>query len=176
MLNYRTTQQNLRYALSMLTGSDYTDLEDEVEAGQGYLSSRRGPKPVLKSVGSLTEEYDVTAEIVGKWIDDGIAPETIGLLVPTRKETESLPRALGHRSVTVAFVDRDTAGPSATAQVMTMHRAKGMEFAKVILFGVGAKNLPRRYQIDNLPEGDQAEALQRERSCSTSPPPGHAMN
>jgi ATP-dependent exoDNAse (exonuclease V) beta subunit len=164
MLNYRTTQQNLRYALSMLTGSDYTDLEDEVESGQGYRSSRRGPKPVVKSVGSLTEEYDVTAEIVGKWIDDGTAPETIGLLVPTRKEAESLPRALGDRGVTVAFVDRDTAGPSATPQVMTMHRAKGMEFAKVILFGVGAKNLPRRYQIDNLPEGDQAEALQRERS------------
>jgi superfamily I DNA/RNA helicase len=148
----------------MLTGSDYSDLEDEIESGQGYRSSRRGPKPVVKSVGSLTEEYDVTAEIVGKWIDDGTAPETIGLLVPTRKEAESLPRALGDRGVTVAFVDRDTAGPSATPQVMTMHRAKGMEFAKVILFGVGAKNLPRRYQIDNLPEGDQAEALQRERS------------
>lgn len=164
MLNYRTTQQNLRYALSMLTGSDYTDLEDEVDGVQGYRSARRGPKPVVKSVGSLTEEYDLTAEIVRKWIDDGTTPETIGLLVPTRKEAESLPRALGDRGLTVAFVDRDTTGPSATPQVMTMHRAKGMEFAKVILFGVGAKNLPRRYQIDNLPEGDKAEALQRERS------------
>lgn len=164
MLNYRTTAQNLRYALSILTGSDYTDLEDEPEAGRGYRSSRRGPKPVVKAVGSLTEEYDVGAEIVLKWINDGTAPETIGLLVPTRKEAESLPRALGDRGVSVAFVDRDAAGLPATPKVMTMHRAKGMEFAKVILFGIGAMNLPRRYQIDTLPEGDQAEALQRERS------------
>jgi superfamily I DNA/RNA helicase len=164
MLNYRTTEQNLRYALSMLSGSDYTDLEDEPETGQGYRSARRGPQPVVKAVGSLTEEYDLVAEIVQNWIDGNTAPETIGLLVPTRKEAESLPRALGDRGVTAAFVDRDSSGPPATPQVMTMHRAKGMEFAKVILFGVGAKNLPRRYQIDSLPEGDHAEALQRERS------------
>ena len=164
MLNYRTTEQNLRYALGILTGSDFTDLEGEAETGAGYRSSRRGPKPTVKAVGSLTEEYDVVAEIVQQWINGGTAPETIGLLVPTRKEAESLPRALGDRGVTVAFVDRDSAGPPATPQVMTMHRAKGMEFAKVILFGVGGKNLPRRYQIDTLPEGDQAEALQRERS------------
>lgn len=47
---------------------------------------------------------------------------------------------------------------------MTMHRAKGMEFAKVVLVGVGAKNMPRTYFIDALPEGDRADALQRERS------------
>lgn len=164
MLNYRTTEQNLRYALSILTGSDYTDMEDEPETGQGYRSSRRGPKPTVKAVGSLTKEYDVVAEIVQKWIDDGTAPETIGLLVPTRKEAESLPRALGDRGLSVAFVDRGSSGPPATPQVMTMHRAKGMEFAKVILFAVGDKNLPRRYQIEALPEGDPAEALQRERS------------
>jgi superfamily I DNA/RNA helicase len=48
--------------------------------------------------------------------------------------------------------------------VMTMHRSKGMEFAKVVLVGVSAKNLPRQYQIESLPVGDRADALQRERS------------
>jgi superfamily I DNA/RNA helicase len=32
------------------------------------------------------------------------------------------------------------------------------------LVGVGDNNVPRRYQIDALPEGDRADALQRERS------------
>jgi len=68
----------------------------------------------------------------------------------------ALTRALGDRGVTVAFIDRDSAGPPDTPQVMTMHRSKGMEFAKVILVGVGDNNVPRRYQIDALPEGDRA--------------------
>lgn len=163
-LNYRTTEQNLRYALRILSGSAYTDLDDEPESTDAYRSARRGPLPRPVAATSLTDEYDVVARTVREWLDAGVAPEAIGLLVPTRKEGESLPRALGDRDVTVAFVDRDTAGPSGTPQVMTMHRSKGMEFAKVILVGVGAKNMPRTYFIDTLPEGDRADALQRERS------------
>ncbi|MFD4295414.1 3'-5' exonuclease, partial [Rhodococcus sp. NPDC058532] len=77
---------------------------------------------------------------------------------------DALTEALGDRGLTVTFIDRDAAGPSGAPQVMTMHRAKGMEFAKVVLIGVGAKSLPRKYIIDGLPEGDRADALRRERS------------
>lgn len=163
-LNYRTTEQNLLFALGILSGADYTDLVDELETVDAYRSSRRGPKPRLVAAASLTEEYDVVTKMVRQWLDAKVAPESIGLLVPTRKEGESLPRALGDRGLTVTFVDRDSAGSSSTPQVMTMHRSKGMEFAKVILVGVGAKNMPRAYFIDALPEGDRADALRRERS------------
>jgi superfamily I DNA/RNA helicase len=163
-LNYRTTQQNLHYALGILSGETYTDLADEPEIDTGYRSARRGPAPRVIAADSLTDEYDKVAEVVQRWIDSGTSPSAIGLLVPTRKEAEALPRALGDREITVAFVDRDSAGPPNTPQVMTMHRSKGMEFAKVVLVGVGAKNLPRHYQIESVPEGDRADALQRERS------------
>lgn len=163
-LNYRTTQQNLHYALDILSGEVYTDLGDEPETSKGYRSARRGPAPRVIAADSLTDEYNKVAEVVQQWIDGGTSKSAIGLLVPTRKEAEALPRALGDREITVAFVDRDSAGPPNTPQVMTMHRSKGMEFAKVVLVGVGAKNLPRQYQIESLPEGDRADALQRERS------------
>ncbi|GBF17238.1 putative ATP-dependent DNA helicase YjcD [Rhodococcus sp. Br-6] len=163
-LNYRTTEQNLRYALGILSGAEYSDLDDEPESTDAYRSARRGPTPKPIPAKSLTDEYDIVARTVRTWLGTGVAPESIGLLVPTRKEGESLPRALGDRGVSVAFVDRDTASPSGTPQVMTMHRAKGMEFAKVVLVGAGAKNIPRTYFIDALPEGDRADALRRERS------------
>ena len=163
-LNYRTTQQNLRYALNILSGEQYTDLADESETTTGYRSARRGPKPTVIAAVSLTDQYDKVAEIVRAWIDAGMTPESIGILVPTRKGAESLPRALGDRDLTVAFVDRDSAGPPKTPVVMTMHRAKGMEFAKAILVGVGNKALPRGYLIDAVPEEDRADVLRRERS------------
>ncbi|MGO9349552.1 MAG: 3'-5' exonuclease [Mycobacterium sp.] len=163
-LNYRTTQQNLRYALDILSGEQYTDLGDESETTTGYRSARRGPKPTVVAADSLTDQYDKVAEIVRGWLDEGTAPASIGVLVPTRKEAETMPRALGDRDLTVAFVDRDSTGPHKTPVVMTMHRAKGMEFAKAILVGVGNKELPRGYLIDAVPEEDRADVLRRERS------------
>jgi superfamily I DNA/RNA helicase len=163
-LNYRTTQENLRYALGILAGENYTNLDEEPEATSGYRSARRGPRPTIVNAESLTDQYDKVAELVRTWLKDGTAPESIGLLVPTRKDAESLPRALGDRDVTVAFVDRDKSGPPKTPVVMTMHRAKGMEFAKAILVGVGEKSLPRSYLFDSIPEEDRPDLLRRERS------------
>lgn len=163
-LNYRTTQQNLQYALGILSGEQYTDLDDETETATGYRSARSGPHPRAIAAESLIDLYRKVAELVKDWINGGTAPESIGLLVPTRKEGESLPRALGERDVTVAFVDRDKTGPAKTPVVMTMHRAKGMEFAKVILVGVGEKSLPRGYLLDSVPEEERQDVLRRERS------------
>jgi superfamily I DNA/RNA helicase len=163
-LNYRTTHENLRYALDILAGEQYTNLDEEPETTVGYRSARRGPKPTIVTADSLTDQYDKIADLVRTWIKEGTAPESIGLLVPTRKDAESLPRALGDRDVAVAFVDRDKSGPPKTPVVMTMHRAKGMEFAKAVLVGVGEKSLPRAYLIDAIPEEDRDDMLRRERS------------
>ena len=57
-----------------------------------------------------------------------------------------------------------------------MHRSKGMEFAKVILVGIGAKSLPRAYLIDGVADEDRSDVLQRERSLLYVAPPGRAMN
>lgn len=163
-LNYRTTHENLRYALGILSGEQYTNLDEEPETTAGYRSARRGPRPTIVAVKSLTEQYDTIAALVSGWVEDGTAPESIGLLVPTRKEAESLPRGLGDRNVTVAFVDRDKAGPPKTPVVMTMHRAKGMEFAKAVLVGVGEKSIPRAYVLGSVPEEELDDVLRRERS------------
>lgn len=48
--------------------------------------------------------------------------------------------------------------------VMTMHRAKGMEFAKVILFSVGDSQMPMQWALKDLGEAERADALLQERS------------
>ncbi|GAA3164148.1 hypothetical protein GCM10020255_048790 [Rhodococcus baikonurensis] len=90
---------------------------------------------------------------MNSWTAAGTDAESIGLLVPTKKEGQALPRALGERETSATFVDRNSSGAKGTPQVMTMHRAKGMEFAKVVLVGVGENSIPRSYVVDSLPEG-----------------------
>jgi hypothetical protein len=47
-LNYRTSAQNLRYAMAVLDGGDYLDLEDQAESA-GYRSARSGPEPSVET-------------------------------------------------------------------------------------------------------------------------------
>lgn len=163
-LNYRTTEQNLRFALRILQGQEFTDISGEVDSVAQYRSARTGPVPELIPVTSLAAEYARVGEIVTAWLAEGIAADSIGLLVATRSGAENLVRVLGERALRVAYIDRDSAGKAGLPQVMTMHRSKGMEFARVVLVGVGAANVPRQDVIDALPEGDRDDALQRERS------------
>ena len=46
-LNYRTTDQNLRYALGILSGEQFVDLNEEAVSSDGYRSARSGPKPFV---------------------------------------------------------------------------------------------------------------------------------
>lgn len=48
--------------------------------------------------------------------------------------------------------------------VMTMHRAKGMEFARVLIFGVDATALPAPFALKNVADADRVDVLQREKS------------
>ncbi|WP_022909111.1 3'-5' exonuclease [Aestuariimicrobium kwangyangense] len=165
-LNYRTTAQNLRYAVSVLTGTEFVDLEEGKEDASEYRSARSGPLPRLIPAANLTDELDRAATVVRTWLDElkeGEGPETIGLLVRTEKVGEQLVRALEERHVPSRFVSEKSV-PVGKPVVMTMHRAKGMEFARVLIFGVDSSALPAPFTLKDVPEADKADILQRETS------------
>ncbi|BCJ37164.1 DNA helicase [Actinocatenispora thailandica] len=130
-LNYRTTAENLRYALDRLAGGQYTDLEDQWEEAT-YRSVRSGPNPQVSTVGSLSDELDHVAGQARRWVDEKVPPETIAVLVPDRALRERVVASLDAKGVPAAALDRGRP-PTDRVLVMTTHRAKGMEFARVIL-------------------------------------------
>ena len=60
-------------------------------------------------------------------------------------------------------VERDQM-PSADPVVMTMHRAKGTEFYRVLLFGVSAASVPKGLSDYDYSPDEQEDARLRERS------------
>lgn len=163
-LNYRTTAENLRYAMAVLSGGDYIDMEDEPEDSRHYRSSRSGPQPELVATSSLGEGLTEVAARVKGWLDDGVAPETIGLLVRDARRAQDLVRGLEDEGVALRLVDRSHDARPGRPLVMTMHRAKGMEFSRVVLFDVSEDSIPAGYAVGRLSEGDREDALLRERS------------
>jgi superfamily I DNA/RNA helicase len=90
-------------------------------------------------------------------------PETIGLLVRDNQHRMQLARGLDDRGVAVRTVEQGSPR-GGQPLVMTMHRAKGMEFSRVLIAGANADLLPAAYLLKGLADADLADALSRERS------------
>ena len=162
-LNYRTTAQNLAYAINVLRGGKYVDLEDAAESSAAYRSARSGPVPRLIPCATLSEELDKAADLIRLWVAETDAPETIAVLVREQRQRDRVVTGLAERGVTIRAVDREHIKPGQPV-VMTMHRAKGTEFSKILLFGVDQGAIPRPLRDEQYAEDAWADALLRERS------------
>ncbi|MEU4360498.1 3'-5' exonuclease [Promicromonospora sp. NPDC023987] len=161
LLNYRTTAQNLDYAVSILAGHEIVDLEDSVIDGTGIRSARSGPPPATIGCGSLEAAYETAARTLQEWLADGTPAETIAVLVRTGNDGTALSRALARQDIPNQYYGADTTPGAGRICVLTMHRSKGMEFRNVIVFGATTSAAK---SFDHLPEGDRPDVLQRERS------------
>src|SRR5690606_27209172 len=104
-LNYRTTAQNLRFAVGVLAGADFVDMEDSPADIAGYRSSRLGPSPREAGYDSLADAYGGAAKVLQQWIASGDKPETLGVLVRTRNEAEKVVHALSEYDLQARFVE-----------------------------------------------------------------------
>ncbi|MPV50983.1 AAA family ATPase [Pseudactinotalea sp. HY160] len=167
-LNYRTTAQNLGYAVRVLEGADFTDMSGEAVSTHGYRSARPGVPPILAGYGSASEEYDGVAARIAEWTSAsgaaGGAP-TIGLLCASKWRGQAWVRELADRAIKATFVGADrnppAPGTGADVTVMTLHRAKGMEFSKVIITGMNAHDA---FSARPGQEDDAADEALRQRS------------
>ena len=141
-LNYRTTAQNLNYALGILDGDTFDGLEDLeglTENHSQYRSVRSGPAPRVICCKDLQEERSTIALIVDAWAGEDNPLGAIGVLVRTAQQAGGIVSAIEQVGLRAAEVKGGSAARSDAVQVMTMHRAKGMEFQRV---GPGGMNHP----------------------------------
>lgn len=164
-LNYRTTAQNLNWAVGVLSGTEFTDLSGDPVSIRGYRSARTGVRPELKGYATIEEEFDGVAQQVRHWNETGSPGETIGLLCASRYRGERWVRELADRGLRAKFIGPDKkppAGDDQTVAVMTLHRAKGMEFSKVVLAGMNASDSFGGAHA--VSDEEQADAALRQRS------------
>ena len=165
--NYRTTRQNLDVAFGILDPGTYEDLEGQAEEHR-YVSPRSGPEPLLLHATDRADELSKAAELLTVWLEqdrdsEDSAPETIAVLVRDRYQRDAVVNGLAQHGIEVRAVDREAAGRGMPV-VMTMHRAKGLEFRKVLLFDVSRNAIPRSLRDQQYSDADRDDALLRERS------------
>nr|WP_237465853.1 UvrD-helicase domain-containing protein [Leucobacter luti] len=162
-LNYRTTEQNLRFALGVLDGAEYQDSESGEEGLDGYRSARLGPRPVLRPAPTDAAQYDQAAELLREWDEQGVDPGTVAILVRTNKTAQLVRQRMDERGVETVLLTAAKRNESRPV-VLTMNTAKGMEFSHVLLFDVSLSSMPLAWLTDRLAVEEANDLLLRERS------------
>ncbi|MFE5410166.1 3'-5' exonuclease [Microbacterium sp. NPDC056569] len=161
-LNYRTTAENLRYAVSVLDGGEYIDGESVEEGSAGYRSARRGPRPETFEAQTSAEHLEFVARRIDSWVEAGVDPATIAVLTRTNELTTFVRDGLAAHGVAVNVIKSAQRGGDRPV-ALTMHTSKGMEFSRVILFDISEGAVPLGGSAV-LGDDEREDALLRERS------------
>ena len=142
-LNYRTTDEIRKAAVALLEGREIDDLDGGTDDNRRYKSLSHGPSPKRVSVASTKKAVEAASEIAAEWSRTGEdLPPTTCIIVPNRRVRDDVATALGRKALHAIVIEADIAdSPELKGiRVSTMHRAKGLEFDRVIVVDPGSQD------------------------------------
>jgi superfamily I DNA/RNA helicase len=147
-LNYRTTDEIRKQAVAVLEGCDIDDLDDGHDETKRYKSLSHGPVPRVIDVPSNEEAMSQAVNLVKAWAEQDGADTgaSVCVIASSKKTRDALARNFQSQGLQAAVIDENqnaSAVQSAT-YFATMHRAKGLEFDRVIVLA------PKAYLGDPL--------------------------
>ena len=162
-INYRTTEQIRRFADRTLTSAD--DLDGDPEQRNAFRSIRSGGEPVAIAFPTAADQYDYVAEYVNECVERGVAPNEIALFARTRTQLDRAAECLHKWDVKTQLLEpRSGVSPDDAVQLVTMHRAKGLEFKMAVVIDASRDAIPNRYAMNRAGDDqDRAEFRERER-------------
>ena len=154
-INYRTTDEIRRYAVALLEGVEFDDMDAGEDSTKGYRSLMHGDVPELIVKPTFEEEVAAIAE----WLGDGDLSRAC-LVARTNQLVDRYAEALAARGIEIRKVQRSAADDASKPgmRVATMHRVKGLEYDRMVIAGVTDKVMPLKSHVNR--SGDAA--VQRE--------------
>jgi superfamily I DNA/RNA helicase/mRNA-degrading endonuclease RelE of RelBE toxin-antitoxin system len=163
-INYRTTEENRRWAVGLLEGAEYDDLDGGVDDQAVYKSLMRGEEPQVHVFDTFHDEAQAIAEYLGG-SDDPLRDTC--LIARTKSLLDNYRGALRAADLETYVIranrpeDRSEPG----VRLATMHRAKGLEFERVIVAGVTEDRVPHSKALSCADdEATWEQILKQERS------------
>ena len=164
-VNYRTTAETRHFALAVLDGIAFDDLDAGESAEELGRSMTHGPAPLVSVYATAEEEFDALHAEIQKLVSQGVAERNICVAARTNRLLDDYVRRFRARGVRCYELketkhdDEELAG----IRMATMHRVKGLEFEYVFIVAANKKNLPHYYAIDRSSPARRSESLAAEK-------------
>lgn len=163
-LNYRTTAENLAFAVRSLEEGDFIDAEGGTTDVAGYHSARRGPTPIVFGARNEPEQLASVCDLIESWVsDESVDAGTVAVLARTNDRALAVRDALVGRGIPANHI-KSAQATSDRVLTLTMHTAKGMEFSRVVLFDVSEGVVPSTWMLDSAAPEERDEVMLHERS------------
>lgn len=136
-LNYRTTEKIRKRAVAILRGVTVDDLDGAQDDNKGFRSLVVGKEPIEVRYKTFDKEMDAIVETIVKWQkEDARTYSDYVVLARRQSDVESIAAALAERGLKPKQVKTDLTireSEKDRVRIATMHRAKGLEFAGVVV-------------------------------------------
>ncbi|MBS1778807.1 MAG: DEAD/DEAH box helicase [Bacteroidetes bacterium] len=164
-INYRTSEEIKRLALSAVKGINYDDFDGEAEKLNGYLSLFHGDTPTYEVFKTKTEEIQTIIKLINELKDSGLKYADIAIGCRTRDSIREIKTNL-HKAK-IPYSDNSAAPSTASSGIClsTFHGLKGLEFKAVIMSDVNNRTSPLYFQkMEDMSTFEKEEYLHSERS------------
>jgi superfamily I DNA/RNA helicase len=141
-INYRTTEEIRRWAVNVLMGARFDDLDEGTDDGSGYRSLMHGDAPEI----SLQPSREAEIKALVDWLlsSPHLTGGSIGVTAYSNADLDRIGTAMESANIPLKRLTRgmgdDAADPG--VRLMTMHRAKGLEFDAMCLMHLGEHDFP----------------------------------
>jgi len=166
-INYRTTDEIRRFAVSLLEGRDIDDLDGEKDQQKGYLSLTHGQPPTVKSFPSFAEEVSFLKQQIAEIQKEGAPLESICVVARTKQLLGGYVDQLHQANLATYEIKRNAAEQrdKPGIRLATMHRVKGLEFEHMIVVAANKGILPLDAAVD---DGEDAVAKRNAETAERS--------
>lgn len=134
-INYRTTEQIKRLAVSAIKDVRYDDFDGQEEETFGYVSLNQGVHPQYKIYSSPEKEAQAVVEQISNLLQAGHKPSDIVVAARLKEGIKLIHHHL-YRSGIHAIVNDLNLDNQTVIHLLTFHKIKGLEFKFVFLVGV----------------------------------------
>lgn len=143
-INYRTTEEIRSYAMALLNGIPFDDLNGNVLPEDPCQSLTHGDAPVVRNFRGAGEELDFIDSEVKRLQSQGVGLKDICVVVRTRNLLDDYRLQLEGRGYRVFELRRSKTDDRSQEglRIATMHRVKGLEFKYVIIAAVNDGVVP----------------------------------
>ncbi len=158
-VNYRTTEEIKKVAVSVVKGINFDDMDGGEETQKGYVSLMHGETPVYRLMDSPADEIDTILSYIKECTQNNIKSEEICIAAQSLGITKDLQSAMHQQGMDLyIWKNRGFTGNKNGVRMCTLHGIKGLEFRVVIVMGVNERNIPSVASVEHpFPTLDKIE-------------------